>query len=287
MTPTERRVRFRQALEAAEVVYPAPVFDPVSARIAQMVGYEVGLMAGSVSMATEVCAPTGTGVLTSTELAQQVYRISRASDLSLVVVAEHGYGNALNVMRTVESLEDAGAAAIIIEDTAPLGFRRAREGHMISLDEALGKLRAAVAARRDPTFAIVGRTGRSLVDSIPETIERVKAFEGAGVDAIHLSGATTREAIAAVHAETPLPLFVSRLSRELEDRDFLAANGVRIASVGHLSLWASVQAVYDTLKALREGKTQSQLRPSVASPELMAEVTRQAQYAEWIEEFLN
>ncbi len=284
---TERRERFRSALSGTGLTYPAPVYDPISARLAEMVGFEIGFMAGSGPATAELCAPAGLMQLTSTELAQLVRRIGRVSGLSLVVVAENGYGNALNVMRTVEDLENAGAAAITIEDTAlPAGFGSGGQERMVSLEEAVGKLKAALAARQDPSLVIVGRTGRSAVGDIPFVLRRVQAFERVGVDAIHLSGATTRDEIEAAHAETKLPLIVSRAS-EVGDKHFLASNGVRIASAGHLSLWASVKAIYDTLKALRAGKTQSDLRPSVASPELMAELTRQAQYAQWIEDYLN
>jgi carboxyvinyl-carboxyphosphonate phosphorylmutase len=269
-------------------VYPAPVHDAISARIAEMLGFDLAFTAGSVSAATELCVPADTMLLTATELAQQVRRMSRASDLSLMVVAEDGYGNALNVMRSVEALEDAGAAAIVLEDTAPSAFGTGEMDRMVSIDEAVGKLRAALATRRDSSLVIVGRTvALKLPAGIPEALRRVREFEGVGVDAIFLSGHTTSEAIEAVHSVTSLPLMVSRQSVQLEDPGFLEANGVRVASAGHLSLWASVQAVHDALKALRAGKTQSELRPSVASPELMADVTRQAQYAGWIDAYLN
>ena len=283
-----RRARFRDALGGDVVVYPAPVHDAISARIAEMLGFSLAFTAGSVSAASELCVPADTMLLTATEVAVQVRRITRASGLSLMVVAEDGYGNALNVMRTVEALEDAGAAAIVLEDSAPPAFGTGEMDRMVSLDEALGKLTAALAARRDPSLVIVGRTvALKLPAGIPEAVLRVRAFERVGVDAIFLSGHTTSEAIEAVHAATSLPLMVSRQSVQVDDPEFLAANGVRVASAGHLSLWASVQAVHDALRGLRDGKTQSELRPSVASPELLADVTRQAQYTGWIDAYLN
>src|SRR5207244_2269395 len=99
------------------------------------------------------------GILTVTELAEQTRRIMRVSDLPRMVDADHGYGNALNVMRTVEELETSGVAALTIEDTVlPMPFGRRGDG-LVSVEEMLGKLRGAVAARQDPALVVIGRTG--------------------------------------------------------------------------------------------------------------------------------
>jgi len=136
---------------------------------------------------------------------------------------------------------------------------------------------------------IAGRTMAMQLEegAIQETIRRVKAYEAAGVDAIFVSGLTQMDQVEAIHAATKLPIMTGRYIPESLDPTALAANGLRIASSGSLTLWASVKGTYDTLKAFREGKTQSDLRPSIASPELMAELTRQEQYGDWIEEYLN
>ena len=116
MLLSERRERYRRVLAGDACVYPASVFDPMSARMAESLGYDVGMLAGSIASATVLGAPDLV-VLTLTEFAEQIRRITRASSLSLMVDADHGYGNALNVMRTVEELETAGVAALTIEDT--------------------------------------------------------------------------------------------------------------------------------------------------------------------------
>src|SRR5439155_18065278 len=97
-------------------------------------------------------------LLTLSEFAEQAYRINRAFDLPLLVDADHGYGNALNVMRTVHELETAGVAALTIEDTLlPRPFGPAGRA-LTSIEEGVGKIRAALAARQDPDLSIVGRT---------------------------------------------------------------------------------------------------------------------------------
>src|SRR5205807_132206 len=155
---TERRQRFRAILAGVRCVHPGSVFDPISARIAEDLGFEVGMFAGSTGSLSVLGAPDLI-VLTLTEFAAQAYRINRAGNLPLMVDADHGYGNALNVKRTVEELETAGVAALTIEDTIlprPFGDGKTT---FISSAEGVGKMRAALAGRQDPSLVIAGRTG--------------------------------------------------------------------------------------------------------------------------------
>ena len=287
MELTQRRLRYRSVLAGDQCVHPASVFDPISARIAEDLGFEVGMLAGSIASGTVLGAPDLV-VLTLSEFAQQIHRISRAGDLSLMVDADHGYGNALSVMRTVEELETAGVAALTIEDTVlPISFGGDSGDPLISLEEGVGKMKAALAARRDPNMVIAGRTSAIRAEGLEGAIRRVKAYEEAGVDAMFLSGASTRQEIETVHAAISLPLLLGGAGGELDDRAFLSANGVRIALQGHLSFQASIKAVYDTLKALREGVAPADLGPNLASADLIAQVTRREDYDRWAAEFLG
>ena len=286
MNLTERRERYRAVLAGDQCVHPASVFDPISARVAEDLGFEVGMLAGSIASFTVLGAPDII-VLTLTEFAQQIHRICRAGNLSLMVDADHGYGNALNVKRTVEELETAGVAALTIEDTVLPRRFGSDELELISLEEGVGKMKAALAGRQDTSLVIAGRTSALQAGGVSETIRRAKAYEAAGVDALFLAGAKTREEIEAVHSEVKLPLMLGGAGGDLADRDFLAANGVRIALQGHLSFQASVKAVYDTLKALRDGVSPADLASSLASADLMGQVTRRADYSEWTEEFMT
>src|ERR1700748_3427765 len=140
---TDRRERFRERPAGNQCIHPGSVYDPISARIAEELGFEVGMFAGSIASFTVLGAPDLI-VLTLTEFAQQAYRINRAGKLPLLVDADHGYGNALNVMRTVQELETAGVAGIMIEDTVlPRTFGE-KKPSLISLEEGVGKMRAAL-----------------------------------------------------------------------------------------------------------------------------------------------
>ena len=282
---TDRRERFRATLAGIRCVHPGSVFDAISARIAEDLGFEVGMFAGSVGSLSVLGAPDLI-VLTLTEFAAQAYRINRAGNLPLMVDADHGYGNALNVKRTVEELESAGVAALTIEDTVlprPFGEAATR---LISVEEGVGKMRAALAGRQDPRLVIAGRTSAMAVNGVEDTIARARAYEQAGVDAIFLVGVQKREQLEAVAAAVRIPLMLGTLSPELADKDYLGANRVRIALQGHHPFMAGVRAVHEALKALREGTPPAEIK-AVASPELMNRVTRSQDYDRWTREFLG
>jgi carboxyvinyl-carboxyphosphonate phosphorylmutase len=286
MNLTERRERYRAVLAGDRCVHPASVFDPISARIAEDLGFEVGMLAGSIASFTVLGAPDII-VLTLTEFAQQIHRICRAGNLSLMVDADHGYGNALNVKRTVEELESAGVSALTIEDTVlPRRFGTG-ETELISIEEGVGKMKAALSGRQDPSLVVAGRSSALSVTGVEDAIRRTKAYEAVGVDAMFLSGATTKAQVEAVRAEVKIPLMLGGAGGELSDRDFLSANGVRIALQGHLSFSASVKAIYDTLKSLRDGVAPGDLTDTLATPDMMGKVTRSADYANWTKEFMN
>ncbi len=283
---TSRRARYRGILEGDVCVHPGSVFDPISARIAEDLGFEVGMFAGSIASFTVLGAPDLV-VLTLTEFAQQIHRICRAGDLSLMVDADHGYGNALNVMRTVEELETAGVSALTIEDTVlPRSFGTSGT-QLLSAEEGVGKMKAALAARTDPALSIVGRTAALGVSGVEDTIQRVKAYEAAGVDGIFLTGATSRDQVAAVASELSVPLLLGGTTGELQDKEWLGAHGVRVALQGHLPFAAAVKAVHDTLKALRDGVPPADLSDTLATEEQMGRFTRRDSYQQWTADFLG
>jgi carboxyvinyl-carboxyphosphonate phosphorylmutase len=282
---TGRRERLRAVIAGGRCIYPGSVFDPISARIAEELGFEVGMFAGSIASFTVLGAPDLI-VLTLSEFAEQAYRINRAGKLPLLVDADHGYGNALNVMRTVQELETAGVAAMCVEDTLLPRAYGEKKPTLISLEEGVGKMRAALAAREDPSFVIVGRTSAAAITGTEDVLRRAKAYAEAGVDALFFAGGMTREQLDALSAAVKIPLMLGGSGRELQDRDYLSSRRVRIALQGHQPFSAAVQAVYNTLKALREGTKPGDLQ-GVASAETMQRVTRDGDYKTWIEKFLG
>jgi carboxyvinyl-carboxyphosphonate phosphorylmutase len=147
-------------------------------------------------------------------------------------------------------------------------------------------MKAALSARQDKKLVIAGRTSALAITGVDDTIKRAKAYEAAGVDAIFLAGGLTVEAIEAVSAEIKIPLITGGGAGSLADLDWMAAHGVRVALQGHAPFSAAVQAVYTTLKALRDGTKPADLQ-GIASAELMRRVTRGDDYAQWTKDYLG
>ena len=285
MTFRKRRDSLRSILSGSTCIRPGSVYDAISIRIAEDLGFEVGMFGGSVASLVVLGDPDVT-LITLTELAEQMRRMSRAGSLPVVVDADHGYGNALNVRRTVEELETAGAAGITIEDTLlPQAFGQART-QLISLEEGVGKMKAAVDARGDSSLVIMARTGAASVTSLDDTIARAIAYEGSGVDALFFTGIKTHAELEAVAASTKLPIVLGGAPEDMADRDYLANQRVKIALQGHAPFAAATNAVYETLKALREGTPPKSLK-GLASAELTGRVTREAAVKARNREFLG
>lgn len=283
---TERRRRYRAILAGQHCIHPASVFDPMSARVAEDLGFEALMLAGSVGSLAVLGAPDNI-TLTLSEFAGLGQRICRAVETPLMVDADHGYGNALSVMRTVEELELAGIAALSIEDTMlPEPFASGGTARLISIEEGVGKLKAAVAARRDPLLVIAGRTSATAVTGLDNAKARVAAYSKTGVDAIFLAGTKSRAEVEGIRAVTDLPIILGGVPASMMDHAFFNANGVRVCLQGHQPIQAAVQAVYATMKALREGADPVHL-PGLASGETMRRVSRADDYEQWSKDFLG
>jgi carboxyvinyl-carboxyphosphonate phosphorylmutase len=262
------------------------VHDPISARIAEDLGFEAGMFAGSVASLAVLGAPDIV-VLTLTEFAEQAYRINRAGKLPLLVDADHGYGNALSVKRTVEELETAGCAGITIEDTLLPTPHGASETRLIPIAEGVGKMKAALAGRQDPRLIVVGRTSALAVTGVADTIARLKAYEEAGVDMLFMAGVKSRKELDEVASAVKKPLFLGGAAKELYDLDYLSVRNVRICLQGHAPFNAAVNAIHATLKALRDGKPWWELQNISPPSDLLKQATRLADYQAWTRDFLD
>jgi carboxyvinyl-carboxyphosphonate phosphorylmutase len=279
-----RRQRFREILSGPECVFPASVFDPLSARAAADLGFELTMLAGSIaSMA--VLGDPDLSVITLSEFADLIHRISRAAPTPLLVDADHGYGNALNVRRTVEEVETAGAAALTIEDTLlPKAFGQ-HGTQLISIEEGVGKMRAAIQARQDPSLSIIGRTSAISISGLEDGIARLAAYEAAGVDAVFITGLTERAQLEAVAEVISLPIVLGAAPTEIKDPQYLRTKRVKAALQGHQPFLSAIEAAYSALRQLHSGTAPNALT-GVAAPERIQRLTRKEQFAKWSDEFL-
>ncbi|CAL8897352.1 methylisocitrate lyase [Kocuria varians] len=183
VTPAQKRERFRELLAAPEIAQFPGAFTPLSTKLIQEQGFEGVYISGGV-LANELGLPD-IGLTTLTEVATRAGQIARSTDLPCLVDADTGFGEPMNVARTVQELEDAGLAGCHIEDQ----FNPKRCGHLdgknvVDTATATQRILAAVAARRDPNFVVMARTDIRGVDGFDAAVDRAKALADAGADVI-------------------------------------------------------------------------------------------------------
>ena len=181
--PTEKRRLFRQRLASGEILRFPGAFNPLSARLIEQKGFDGVYISGAV-LSADLGLPD-IGLTTLTEVAGRGRQIARMTELPAIIDADTGFGEPMNVARTVQEMEDAGLAGLHIEDQV----NPKRCGHLdgkqvVDESTALQRIRAAVDARRDPNFLIMARTDIRAVEGLPAAIDRAKKLVDAGADAI-------------------------------------------------------------------------------------------------------
>ena len=207
--PARLRERLSRAPERGPLLLPG-AYDALSSVLAEQAGFEAVYMTGFGATASLLGLPD-VGLLSGGEMADQARRLTAAIDVPLVADADTGYGNAINVAHTVRLYEQAGVAAIQLEDQlSPKKCGHMSDKHLISRQEMVGKVRAAADARRDPDLVILARTDAIAVDGVDEAISRGRAYRKAGADALFIEAPTTEAELARVATElageTPLVL---------------------------------------------------------------------------------
>lgn len=202
----------RYLSEKGQLVMPG-VFDALSAKIAARAGFEVIFITGYSLSATLLGEPDF-GLLTQTEVVTAAQRVCSVVDTPVIVDADTGYGNAINVIRTVHDLIRAGAAGMFLEDQVwPKRCGHMKGKQVIPLDEQLKKLRAAIEARNDHDFYIVARTDSRQALGLTEAIARGIAFKEAGADAVFVEAPENKEEMKEIASHVPGPLVANMLER--------------------------------------------------------------------------
>lgn len=195
------RARLRELLDGTGPLVAPGAYDSLSARLIEQAGFEAVYMTGFGTTAGLIGRPD-VGLLSATEMVDNARRIVAAVDVPVIADGDTGYGNAINVLRTVKLYEQAGVSAIQLEDQVT----PKRCGHMsgkqvIPLREMLGKIAAALDARRDPDFLIIARTDAAAVDGVDSAIERAQAFAAAGADLLFVEAPSSTDDISRITQE--------------------------------------------------------------------------------------
>jgi methylisocitrate lyase len=202
----------RSLLEQGQLIMPG-VYDALSAKIAARAGFEVIFITGYSLSATLLGEPDF-GLLTQTEVVSAAQRICAVVDTPVIVDADTGYGNAINVIRTVQDLMRSGAAGMFLEDQVwPKRCGHMKGKQVIPLDEQLKKLHAAVEAKKGDDFFIVARTDARQALGLNDAITRGLAFKAAGADAVFIEAPETKEEMKEISRQVPGPLVANMLER--------------------------------------------------------------------------
>ncbi len=280
VTSAAKRQLLRERLATGELLRFPGAFNPLSARLIQDKGFEGVYISGAV-IAADLGLPD-IGLTTLTEVATRAGQIARMTDLPAIVDADTGFGEPMNVARTVQTLEDAGVAGLHIEDQV----NPKRCGHLdgkavVDSQTAIKRIRAAADARRDPNLLIMARTDIRAVEGIDATIERVRELVDAGADAIFPEAMANLDEFAAVRAAVDVPVLANMTEfgkSELFSHEQLASVGINIVIHPVSLLRIAMGAAERGLDVLAE---QGSLNPVVPDMQTRARLYELLDYAEY------
>ena len=278
---------YRALLAKPAVTLAANIFDPLSARIAQIVGYDLLVLSGSVGKASNLAAPDIV-VSTLPDVQDHIRRITRNTDIPIMVDAEDGFGNAVNVWRCVRDLEAAGVSGVEIEDNVVPRQFGVQDPGLNSVATQVGKLKAAVAARTDPTTVIIARSATWGIDR-EHAVDRIKAYAATGAEAFMLTGVKNKSDIEATHQAAPdIPITVLAPPPGIkDDAKFCSDNNLKIIMLGNPTYLVAVKSIHDTLKFLKEGGDAAELKAKQADPALARTIIRTDEFEKWQKDYLK
>jgi 2-methylisocitrate lyase-like PEP mutase family enzyme len=202
-----RTTRLRRLLEQPGTIYVLSSYDALSARLVEDAGFPVGYVGGYVTSAALLGLPD-VGLLTMTELVDQARRVTLAVSVPVICDADTGFGNPVNVRRTVREFIAAGVAGIHIEDQVlPKRPGHSEGKEVIPTEHMVQKIRAAVDARNDPDFVIIARTDAGSVTGLDDAIARGRAYRAAGADMVFVEAIRSEDEAALVARSIDAPLF--------------------------------------------------------------------------------
>jgi carboxyvinyl-carboxyphosphonate phosphorylmutase len=257
------KTRIHALLEKERTLIFPGVYDALSAKLVERAGFPLTFVSGYSVAATQLGLPDF-GYLTQTEMVATAKRVCAAVTIPIIIDADTGYGNALNVIRTVNELIDAGAAGMFLEDQVwPKRCGHMKGKRVIPVEEHVQKIRAAVDARKSRDFFIVARTDARQVNGLEDAIARCKRYKEAGADALFVEAPRSVEELKALARELPPPLVANMLeggATPLLTKDELEKLGLQLIVCPLTALYASAKAMQDMFALI---KTQGTTRDHV------------------------
>jgi 2-methylisocitrate lyase-like PEP mutase family enzyme len=253
--------RLKDLLARRAAVTVPGAANALFARVIEDLGFEAVYVTGA-GVANMLLGAPDIGLTTVTEVSEAVASIADAVSLPLIVDADTGFGNAVNMVRTIRILERAGASGIQIEDQVfPKKCGHFAGKHVIAADEMVQKIKAAVDARRDQSLQIIARTDARAIEGLDRALERANAYIAAGADVTFVEAPTSLDELARIAKELPVPQVANIVfggKTPEPGREKLADLGFSIVLYANAALQAALKASYDVLGALKtEGSLKS------------------------------
>lgn len=278
------RTRVHTVLEAKTAAVFPGVYDTLSAKLAQLVGFELAFVSGYAVSATSIGEPD-LGLLTQTEIVDRAREICRSVNIPIIVDADTGYGNPLNVARTVDALIEAGAAGCFLEDQV----WPKRCGHMsgkqvIPQDDYVQKIAAAIETRGDRDFFIVARTDALAVEGLGQAVGRMEAAHTAGADATFIEAPPSIDQLSEVGRRAPKPTVCNMVEHgrtPVLSRAQLAGLGFQLILYPLAGLYAAAHALQTVYARLRVDGTTADLQSTMMDFAEFNELMGVAEKLDW------
>jgi|TARA_B110000438_G_scaffold295828_1_gene339490 carboxyvinyl-carboxyphosphonate phosphorylmutase len=245
----DANAKLRELLYNKNCYNVATIFNPLSVRIAEQVGFNVGIIPGKI-ISLDYLAEPDLMLLSLTELTETVRRIAKYAKIPLIVDGDNGYGNAINVCRAIESLEDAGASGISLEDTVlPIKYGKTKNPDFLSIKEATLKIKLAVDSKLNDSTSIIARTGVYPYHGISDLLQRGKSYESVGADALFYVNINSENDIEKIAKSHKVPIILGNNSTQLSLKE-LSEMGVSISLPGHNAYYIAMEAYRSSLDNL-------------------------------------
>ena len=280
-SPAEKRAALRAGLASGRLLRLPGAFSPLVAVLVEQLGFD-GVYVSGAALAADLGLPD-VGLTTMTEVGQRARQIARVTGLPALADADTGFGEPLNVARTVAELEDAGLAGCHLEDQV----NPKRCGHLdgkevVATADMVRRLQAAVAARQDPTFLLIARSDARAVEGLPAMLDRARAYVDAGADMLFPEALADEAEFEAVRRAVDVPLLANMTEfgrSKLLDARTLADLGVNLVIYPVTTLRLAMGAVEEGLARLRDDGTQAGLLDRMQTRGRLYELVRYPDYA--------
>jgi methylisocitrate lyase len=289
VSPADRRVHFRELLASGSLLRFPGAISPLTAVLIEELGFD-GVYVSGAALSADLALPD-IGLTTLSEVADRGEQIAGASDLPTLIDADTGFGEPMNVARTIQTLEDRGLAGCHIEDQV----NPKRCGHLdgktvVPTDEMIRRIRAATSARRDPNFVICARTDARAIDGLEAAIERARAYVDAGADMIFPEALADEAEFATFRASISVPLLANMTEfgkSRLLSASTLESLGMNMVIYPVTLLRLAMQAIEDGLRTILVEGSQESLVEKMQTRKRLYELLHYDQYAAFDADIVN